>query len=175
RSKSGDIDAQLRELRLHILAHAESKAKNRAIRSLGLKSGFTEEDLKKPFVVAKLMWTGQTDDPELKRVFAEGTMNRMLGGSRALFGVAPEPRLPPPGRQLKAPPPVGSVGVDPDDFGMSGSPSDSGAYEAHPGVIDEPKSEPRRQTRGSQGGGEAAIPAGRKKGTPLSEAEEKDI
>src|SRR3990167_673869 len=76
------IDKQLRELRLHILAHAESKAKNRAIRSLGLKSGFTKEDLAKPFVVAKLMWTGQTKDPSLRRLFAEMTAERMLGGSR---------------------------------------------------------------------------------------------
>src|SRR5690606_30110650 len=115
RSKSGDITKQLRELRLHILAHAESKAKNRAIRSLGLKPAYTRADLEKPFVVAKLMWTGQSDNPELAMRFAEMTAARMLGGSRALFGQATAPAanaLP----AAKAPPPVGSVGVDFDDY-----------------------------------------------------------
>lgn len=107
--------AQIRELRLHILGHAESKAKNRAIRSLGLKSGYTREDLAKPFVVAKLMWTGQTSDPELRRIFAEKTADRMLGGSRALFGVPGVP-LTAPGRQLRPPPPVGAIGADLDDL-----------------------------------------------------------
>lgn len=180
RSKSGDITKQLRELRLHILAHAESKAKNRAIRSLGLKSSFSREELQKPFVAAKLVWTGQSDDPALRRLFAEGTMQRMLGGSRALFGPAPAPTAPPQ-RQLKAPPPVGTVGHEPDDY--IPAPYDAPLPPASAeGVIDAPVSStpaaqqqapPARPTPRSPSG--LTIPGGREKNVPLHEASDNSL
>ena len=81
-----DPKKQIREMRLHLLSHAETKAKLRAIRSLGIKSGYTEEELRKPFAVARVMWTGRTDDPELRRMFAEKTADAMLGGITSLYG-----------------------------------------------------------------------------------------
>lgn len=63
-------DGQIREMRLHIMSHAETKARLRAIRSLGIKTSYSAAELRKPFVVARLMLTGHTADPELRRLFA---------------------------------------------------------------------------------------------------------
>lgn len=89
--KGKDATTQIRELRLHILAHAESKAKLRAIRSLGIRSAYTPEELKKPFFVASLMFTGETNDPELRREFAMLKAKAALGGIRALYGCDSNP------------------------------------------------------------------------------------
>lgn len=113
KAKGKDATAQISEMRLHIQQHAETKAQLRAIRSLGIKTGYTRSELLKPFVVARVMWTGQTDDPVLKRLFAEKTSDSFLGARKDLYGRqehAPAgayysaPRLP-------SPPPVGSVTV----------------------------------------------------------------
>jgi hypothetical protein len=168
-------EKQIRELRFHILAHAESKAKNRAIRSLGLKPTYSKTELEKPFVAAKLVWTGQSDDPELKRLFAEGTMQRMLGGSRALFGPA-APAAAPTQRQLKTPPPVSATPAarhddcGPGDYIDAPLPpaSDEGVIDAH--------GEPAQQARPpSNRGGSFAIPGGREKGTALAEASDSTL
>lgn len=118
--------AQIREMRLHIVGHAESKARLRAIRSLGVRSAYTKSELKKPFVVAKIMWTGQSDDPELRRAFAMKQADAMLGGHRALYGEAASSAPAPaqaaaptsiaPQLGARRPPPVGTSfdAADPD-------------------------------------------------------------
>jgi hypothetical protein len=110
---------QIREMRLHILGHAETKARLRAIRALGIRSSYKLAELQKPFVVAKLIWTGQSEDPQLRRDFAHMTATAMLGGARALYGEpAPAPALPGPRGVHGAPPPaLGTTGGDPDDLG----------------------------------------------------------
>lgn len=89
RDGSGDAEKQIREMRLHIQAHAESKARLRAIRSLGIKGAYTQEELAKPFMVAKVVFTGQTSDPKLRREFARMQAQQMIQGMSALFGAAP--------------------------------------------------------------------------------------
>lgn len=96
--------------RQFILEHAESKARLRAVRSIGVRTGYTREELKKPFVVARMTWTGESADPELRRAFALKQADAMLGGVRALYGhganpVPSGPALPGP----TPPPPVGTV------------------------------------------------------------------
>ena len=98
--------AQLDGARLHIMAHAESKARLRAIRSMGVRSSYEPGELAKPFVVARMMWTGRTDDPELRRTFAIMRAESMLGGMRSLYGGAPALPSASPMRQLSAPPPA---------------------------------------------------------------------
>jgi hypothetical protein len=96
--------------RQFILEHAESKAQLRAVRSIGVRTGYSREELAKPFVVARLMWTGESADPELRRAFAMKQADAMLGGARALFGHGATPL--PSGPALPAPmppPPVGTV------------------------------------------------------------------
>lgn len=73
------------EVQKHKVALAESGAKNRAIRSLGLKSSYSEEDLQKPFVVPRIDFNPELAlaDPELKR---EIVREAMAAGTQ-LYGV----------------------------------------------------------------------------------------
>jgi len=114
RNYSGKRDggaSQILELRKFLLRHAERKAKSRAIADLGVKRSYTKAELAKPFAVANLMFTGQTDDPDLKRAFAHKIADSFLGASAALYGTpAPQPR-----RELvtrSAPPPLLAEGED---------------------------------------------------------------
>lgn len=118
--------SQILELRKFLLRHAERKAKNRAIVDMGVKRSYTPEEIKRPFAVARLMWTGQSDDPELRRTFAVMGAERMLSGTAALYGAPQAPALPTPAAHAAralppftghAPPPVGAVGDDPSDYG----------------------------------------------------------
>jgi hypothetical protein len=105
--------AQIREMRLHIAAHAETKAQLRAIRSIGIRTSYKPAELDKPFVVARLMWTGETDNSALRDKFAMMQAEAMLGANRSLYGEAPQttPQLP-----RHAPPQIGATSVDNDDF-----------------------------------------------------------
>lgn len=95
--KPGDLSQQ----RKFIAEHAETKAKLRAIRSMGIQTAYTKEELGKPFVIAKLMLTGRVsaeDDPtgELQRILTHNISQSMLGASSALYGGQP-PEIAPPG------------------------------------------------------------------------------
>lgn len=170
-------DGQIREMRLHIMGHAETKARLRAIRSMGIKTSYTPDELRKPFAVARLMATGHSNDPTLRREFARMQFAAGLDATTRLFG-APTPALPQQTHvpTLHAPPPLGAVGYDPDD--------DSGVpVPHHPDNVETqgepvPKSEPRqsapRQAAARQSGGHV-IPGGKAKGTPLSEATDNDL
>lgn len=105
--KVADWKAQLRDMRLFILEHAETKAQLRAIRSLpGVRTSFTKEELAKPFFGVRLQLTGQSDDPELRRMFAERIADSFLSTQLQLFGPqTPAPAALPEGTE---PPPIGS-------------------------------------------------------------------
>ena len=103
-----DGESQTLELRKFILRHAETKAKLRAIVSMGVKRAYQKEELSKPFAVASLIFTGHTNDPELRRTFAIMKAQAALGGAAALFGPPPEQRQLPPS-QGHDPPPLGST------------------------------------------------------------------
>lgn len=156
RSKKGDIRTQLREMRLFILGHAESKAKNRVIRSLGLKTGYTADDIAKPFVVSRLMFTGETEDPELRREFAKMQAEKMLGSSAMLYGspAALPPRPPPAPRPAPPPAPVHATVTLEDDGGD----------------LEEPAG---RASRADDG--EPTARFGKQKGTPLSQLSDDDL
>lgn len=117
-----DPTGQIREMRLHIAAHAETKAQLRAIRSIGVKTGYTAVELQRPFVVARLMFTGRTDNATLAEKFATMRATAMLGGARALYGVTQAaPQI--VAQQVLAPPPPVKRTLDDDDL-----PPDSGPY-----------------------------------------------
>jgi hypothetical protein len=106
---------QIQELRQHILSHAISKARLRAIRTLGLRSWYTRKELGLPFVIAKIMATGQSDDPVLRREFGRMILGNALDSNRSLYG---EPSAKAP--QLTAyhdPPPIEATGVEEDVAG----------------------------------------------------------
>lgn len=153
RAKEGaHLDSQIRDTRLFILRHAETKAKLRAIADMGVKRSYSEAELAKPFAVARLMFTGRTQDPELRRMFADKIADSMLGGSRALYGAPQQSSghglLPTPAAhasQLSGhePPPLAAAHADDDyDYEAAGeavrtplpsraapSPADAGGYD----------------------------------------------
>jgi len=99
-------EKNIRQARIHIVSLTETKAQLRAIRSLGIKTSYSLRELEKPFVIARLAFTGQSDDPELRRLFAEGTMNYMLRGRAALFGGRRSDQRRQLGPAAGAPPPI---------------------------------------------------------------------
>lgn len=157
----------LAQMRLHISAHAETKAQLRAIRSLGIKTSYTKEELKKPFVAARVLFTGQTDDPILKRAFAERTAAAFLGGNEMLYGTSP----PAPPLPSLAPPPVGTVPADPGDVAGFLAPVEQPPAPAPTQQAEKPAAPPREP-------GEASgftILGGQAKGLPIEDAEERDL
>lgn len=100
---------QILQQRAHIMSLAESKAKNRAIRSLGVRTGYTTADLAKGFAVVRLQFTGRHEDPEVERQVAIMVAEKALGASSALYGT-PRPAL----QQPRGPVPRLS-GPSPDD------------------------------------------------------------
>jgi hypothetical protein len=121
--KPRDPGPQILELRKFLLRHAESKAKNRAIADMGVKRSYAPAELTKAFAVARIVWTGQTDDPTLRREFARMHAERMMDGAAALYGrhqpSLPQARPAPhalPELRGHAPPPAGSGGFDAFDY-----------------------------------------------------------
>lgn len=154
-------DKQLSQARLHIQSMCESKAQLRCIRQLGIKAGYTAAELKKPFVAARAQFTGESDDPVLKRIFAERTADAFLGDRKMLYGDAPAP-VPMP---ALAPPPVGTVPKDPDDHAGFLAPVEQPPEPAPTG--DAPAS--KKASSGFK------IPGGRSKNTPIEEADIEDL
>lgn len=90
RAKAGkDPGKQIRGQREHILSHAETKARLRAIRSIGIRSSYTREELQKPFISARVMFTGQSDNPEMQRDLTNAVASSFLDGKTSLYEDAP--------------------------------------------------------------------------------------
>lgn len=140
--KNKKDNTELALMRKFILRHAESKAMNRVVRKLGVRTSYQRHELEnKPFVVTTIMFTGQTHDPELKKMFAEKTFEAFHGGSRVLYAPAPTQAL----SAGHAPPSLGASSLaapdadeddlvgDPDDFGDDPYAED---YHGDDGTID---------------------------------------
>jgi len=128
-------DSQLLELRKFLIRHCESKAMNKAIATKGVLRSYRRDDLKKAFFVARLSFTGFSTDPEARRDFRQGIMQRFLGASHQMYGGGPTqqmapPRLAPAQQYPYAPPPIGTS-------------LDQGSYdEQGERVIDAPQPQP---------------------------------
>jgi hypothetical protein len=161
RARDGkNFDSQLRDTRMFILRHAETKAKLRAICDIGIKRSYTKAELDKPFAVARLMATGRTNDPELRKEFARMNFDKMTNGRAALYGGQPPvsalpPRSAPPAFEGHEPPPVGAVGSDDDDFDwpadidVSGEPVGESVGEKVGEQARDPKSEVKSDAAGA--------------------------
>jgi hypothetical protein len=77
---------QILQARQHILSNAETKAKNRAVRSLGIRASYTPDEIRKGFAVVRLQFTGHHEDPEIEREVAMKIADRALGSSSMLYG-----------------------------------------------------------------------------------------
>jgi hypothetical protein len=187
-------EAQIREMRLHIVGHAETKARLRAVRAIGIRTSYTPDELHKPFVVARLTFTGHTSDPELRAMFASKRADAMLGGTRALYGSgAPAQALPAaPRRVYTAAPPVGAGGVDEDELAAAPQPApraaipqsatppapESSPQQAPPGEAagQLPVGQPAPAQRAPAPGGDLYMPS--RRGAPrvrIVDAEDRDL
>jgi hypothetical protein len=102
--------SQILELRKFLGRHAESKAKNRAIASIGVKRAYNPGELDKPFAIVRLVFTGHSDDPTLRRELSLMNARAAIQGTYALFGGTPTPALPPAVAGNYDAPPVGEAG-----------------------------------------------------------------
>jgi len=70
------------------VALAESGAKNRAIRSMGLQSAYTINELKKPFIVPRVNFDPSVlmNDPQAKKMLLENSMS----SAKQLYGTTPK-------------------------------------------------------------------------------------
>ena len=76
---------QILQQRQHILSLAETKAKNRAIRSLGIRTSYTPEEIAKGFAVVRLQFTGKSDDPYVQREVEMMIAERALSAGARLY------------------------------------------------------------------------------------------
>jgi hypothetical protein len=159
-----DPAAQIREMRLHILGHAETKARLRAVRSMGLRSSYTADELAKPFACARIVFTGRSKDPELAREFSKMTAASFLGGMHSLYGEQSAPRAL-PASSGHAPPPVGNA----DDEDFIEAPVEAEPAAAPARAAESQTSKPER-ARGS-----GVIRFGRDKDTPIEEASDETL
>lgn len=175
--KQGWIDAE----RAFIQEKAETKACLRVVRAaFGLRGKYHKDELAtKPFVVARLMFTGESEDPILRRMFAEKMADKAIEGTRRLFGAPQTPAMP----ALPAPfspPPVGSVVDKDEDDEKPAAPK----VAADGRTIDMPPTSARKPAPPPQAPAQAAKPAeptgpvckfGNRKGVPLTKLEDEEI
>lgn len=73
----------------------ESKACNRVVRAfLGIKSKYTLEEAKRPFIVPTLVFDGHHEDPEIRREVARRITEEALRGQRMIYGAADVAAMP---------------------------------------------------------------------------------
>lgn len=171
---AGMSERELQMQRKHIAAHAESKAKNRVLRSLGIRQVYTEKELEKPFAVARLMFTGHSEDPELRAMFARMIGEKALGASSLLYG-PPAAALPAASTpRLNAPPPVGTSTDDDDLPEPIAARQPAQPQRAQPAREERPQPAPSQGTREASASG-FTIPGGREKGTPIEKASDEAL
>jgi hypothetical protein len=133
-----DPSKQLLELRKFLSRHCESKAMNRAIANMGIRRSYTEKELELPFLVARMAFTGRSEDPRLRELFAIMIAQQHLGVGSMLYGqTAQVPQLP-----LGMPAFGGGVTMPAPQLVSPPSLGQSQTYDYSTGDDDEPQSEP---------------------------------
>lgn len=104
-------DRQLAGQRGFIDGHCETKAKNRAIRAiLGIPTGMDPKAAARPWVIAKLQYSPDLADPEIRRMQAAaefGVVGALYGAAPArpvIEAIEPEPEFKPVGEHANAEP-----------------------------------------------------------------------
>ena len=77
---------QIEEGRKNGLRNCETRAINAAIREFGIKQKYTRAELEKPFVVLRVVFQPDMNDPDIKRMVT----SQALGGTHMLY--PPQPR-----------------------------------------------------------------------------------
>lgn len=186
---------ELGQMRRFIMEHAETKARLRAVRSIGVATGYTKQDLQKPFVIAQLMLTGKVHgNPELETALALRIADAALAGSSALYGApAAQAQHAAPMLPRSAPPPVGAVPVDDDDdlpesWNKAPQPvARTEQRQAQPAAAQQTQDRQREPGDDDDYGDDGAeppqstarsgysIPGGQEKGTPIEDASDSSV
>lgn len=151
-----DPAVTLQFMRSHIASHCVTKARLRAIRTLGVRTSYFPAELAKMFAVAKIAWNNDTDRPDAFMAGYVLTAQAFLGSAVGLYGpeVSPMAALP-QGSPIQAPFPPAKVSV-------TTRPAEA------------PKAPQRTQAAPDRGEPHPAtdspcVPFGKLKGTPLSQ------
>jgi len=94
------VEGELIQLRKHAHARSQTGAQERAVRwALGLRSAYTLEELKRPFIVPRLLLNADSGDPVVKEFLIAAS----LGSLRELYGARAQARaaLPSVGQDLQ--------------------------------------------------------------------------
>lgn len=166
----GWSDRRIQQERATILAKVQTKSELRAIRAiLGVKVGFSPEELRKPFLVVKLIAdTSRIEDPETRKVVLLERMRRAMGGHRVMFAsemqqatqlhvTATPTRALPPGQHQTS---RGAVDVEPEADTFDGRP---------------PAQPPRQQQRRERPLKMPGKKGDPRTGIPIENAETKDL
>lgn len=132
-------DNQIAAIRETLVRNAITKSKLRAIREgFGIPHAMGDEDLKKPFVLSRMIFTGRSADPEVRRLFAGVIAQQQLAASAALYGRGVVPMIASPASVA----PVGALGPAPVTMHEIEEPPESEPAPA-PGSVDEAPPTPR--------------------------------
>ena len=104
--------------RLFLEENAETKAQLRAIRAYGIRHWYTRAELlEKAFCVVKLIFTGHSDDPEIRKILAAKIADEHFKSVNLLYGGAERhlPAPPPEALRRDPPPPLGDFDPLEDD------------------------------------------------------------
>ena len=110
-------ERRIQNERIHIQSFCATKARLRAVRTLGIRSWYRRDDLEqKPFVVVQSAFTGASSDPMLAREFALIVAAKHLRVTPALYGRGPREESLPIAKDAADPPPVKATKADPSDL-----------------------------------------------------------
>lgn len=129
KNKPDGGQGEINQKRQHIQSLCITEARLRAIRTLGVRTAYTAEELQKPFIVAQLVFDGRSEDPEARAYFRERIADSFMGSAKALYGGPPAPQLESKG---EPPPPLTAYGDaaqgddGPPDYGFADQPKKTG-------------------------------------------------
>jgi hypothetical protein len=173
---------QLRDMRKWITRHTETRAYLRAVRTLGIRTSYSSQELERPFLCAQLQWTGKSKNPALQAEFAMMGARAHFAASASLYGNAPQSSEPEPLKSAPALPSssfVDSHVVD-DEDGMRRTPVPSApqTQASAPAQTRQTPAASRPAPSRSSGGGRKGrdeIAFGKAKGVKLRDADEGEL
>lgn len=179
-------EARLRNKRNFIREHVDSGAKVRAMKACQVKDYYSREEISRPFVVAKLVRTGQSDDPELQRRYALMQAEVALKAGSALFGSEVDlstvrtAGLTPPLAPSSAPSTRATDHANSAVADVTGTTEAAAHVNESPNVPATPPAQFREETPRAPettniDPADFKVPFGKTKGTPLPKATDKDL
>lgn len=82
--QKGRLDIERR--RAFVTSHADTAARLRAIRGLGLRDTYLPTELAKPFFCARITFDGKSDNPETQARFDQAVVDAFVPAANALYG-----------------------------------------------------------------------------------------